>query len=79
MKKYVARTYIVAELILLLLNIIFFLLIVLGNLGGGHRFSVGELFLPALIIIAFSIIPLRLASRAESEGRTVESSDQTSA
>ena len=55
------RAYIISEIILLPPNIFFFVVIVLANLGAAHGFSVGELFLPMLVMVAFSIIPLVLA------------------
>jgi hypothetical protein len=73
LRVYVLRAYIVSELILLIPSIIFSLIIILSSLSPAHGFSVGELLLPALIVVVFSIIPLWLASRAEKSG-TVESS-----
>ena len=80
LRIYVLRVYIVSELLLLIPNIIFFLIIILSSLSSVHGFSVVELILPTLIIVVFSIIPLRLASRAEAKSAVViESSAPDSA
>ena len=65
----IVKTYIVSELILMIPNIIFFVLVILAHLSPAHGFSVGELFIPSLVMLVFSIIPLRLAfwSRSKSE------------
>jgi hypothetical protein len=55
--------YIISEIILSLPNVVFFVAIVIANLSPAHGFSVGELFLPLLVMIAFSIIPFALAFR----------------
>ena len=73
LRIYALRAYIVSELLLLIPSVIFFLIIILSSLSPAHGFSVGELLLPTLIVVVFSIIPLWLASRAEKSG-TLESS-----
>jgi hypothetical protein len=73
LRIYALRAYIVSELLLLIPSIIFFLIVILSSLSSTHGFSVGELVLPALIIVVFSIIPLRLASVAEAGSPAVES------
>ena len=53
--------YIISEIALSLPNVFFFVVIVLANLSPAHGFSVGKLFVPILVMTAFSIIPLVLA------------------
>ena len=55
------KTYIVSEIILALPSLLFSLVIVVGNLSPAHGFSVGELFIPILVMVFFTIIPLGLA------------------
>ncbi len=55
------KTYIASEIILALPSLLFSLVVVIGNLSPAHGFSVGELFYPIVIMVAFSIIPLGLA------------------
>jgi hypothetical protein len=55
------KTYVISEIVLLIPNVGFFLLIVLANLSPAHGFSVGELLFPSLIMVVFSVIPLWLA------------------
>jgi hypothetical protein len=69
------KTYIVLEVMLLLPNIVFFVLIIPANLSPAHGFSVRELFFPVLVAVAFSIIPLGLACWARSKGAEVELSN----
>ncbi len=65
--------YIISEIILSLPNVFFFVAIVLANLSPAHGFSVGELFLPILVMIAFSIIPLTLAFRTRRQPPNLDS------
>jgi hypothetical protein len=58
------KTYIVSEIVLSLPNLLFIFLIVWANLSPAHGFSVGELFFPVMVMIAFSLVPLVLAFRA---------------
>jgi hypothetical protein len=60
------KTYIVSELVLSLPNLLFVLAVGWANLSPAHGFSVGELFCPALVMTAFSVVPLMLALRARS-------------
>jgi hypothetical protein len=55
------KTYVFSEIILFLPSLLFSLFIAAANLGPTHGFSVGELFIPILVMIVFSIIPLGLA------------------
>ncbi|HEX8177234.1 MAG TPA: hypothetical protein VF543_19250 [Pyrinomonadaceae bacterium] len=64
----IVKTYIVSELILMIPNVLFFLFIIWANLSPAHGFSIGELFIPALVMIVFSLIPLRLAFWSRSAG-----------
>lgn len=66
------KTYIISEIVLSLPNLLFVVAIALANLSSAHGFSVGELFFPVLVMIAFSVIPLILAFRARSKGVIVE-------
>ena len=50
------KTYIVSELILSVPNVFFSVAIVWANLSPAHGFSVGELLLPLIIMIAFSVV-----------------------
>jgi hypothetical protein len=65
--------YIISEIILLLPNIVFFVVIVLANLRPAHGFSVGELFVPIIVVVAFSIVPLVLAFRARRQPPNLDS------
>ena len=67
--------YVVSEIILSLPNVLFFVLIVLANLSPAHGFSVGELFLPIMVTLAFSLIPLVIASWARRQLRNLDSPD----
>jgi hypothetical protein len=66
------RTYIVSEIILLLPNLLFVFGIVWASLSPAHGFSVGELFFPVLVMIAFSLVPLVLAFWARPKRAIVE-------
>lgn len=55
------KTYIVSEIVLALPSLLFSLVIIAGNMSPAHGFSIGELFIPILIMIVFSIFPLGLA------------------
>jgi hypothetical protein len=66
------KTYIFSEIILLLPNLLFILAIIWANLSPAHGFSVGELFFPGLVMIAFSVVPLALAFWARARDAIVE-------
>ena len=57
----IVKTYIVSELILMIPNVIFFLFVIWANLSPAHGFSVSELLFPTLVMMVFSMIPLRLS------------------
>jgi hypothetical protein len=57
------KTYIAAELFLVLPNIVFFFAIVRSNLSPVHGFSIGELVFPVIVMLVFSLVPLVLAFR----------------
>lgn len=59
--RQLVKTYIVSEVALALPNIFFLVTIIGANLTPAHGFSVGELFLPMLEMIAFSVLPVTLA------------------
>ncbi len=69
----IVKAYVASELILLLPNICFFLLIVWANLSPAHGFSVGELFFPILVTVIFSLVPLWLAWWSRATGDSTPS------
>lgn len=74
------KTYIISEIILSIPNVLFFIAIVGANLSPAHGFSVGELFFPVIVMIAFSVVPLLLAfSIRKKASAKIELSDQARA
>jgi hypothetical protein len=71
--------YIVPEILFSLPTVLFFVFIVLANLSPSHGFSVGELFLPILVTVAFSLIPLVIAFRAQWQLPNLDSPDSVRA
>ena len=69
------KTYIVSEIILSIPSVFFFLAIVWANLSPAHGFSVGELLLPVIVMMAFSVVPLILASRIRKRAARIELSN----
>ena len=69
----ILKTYIISEIIVSIPNLLFFVLILLANLSPAHGFSVGELFVPIVVMMFFTIVPLilafRLSGRAAQERR----------
>jgi hypothetical protein len=59
----ILKTYIITEIVASIPNLFFFVVIALANLSPAHGFSIGELFLPVLVTMLFSILPLILAFR----------------
>jgi len=57
----ILKTYLVSEVVASLPNLFFFVVVVLANLKPAHGFSIGELFLPVVVMILFTILPLILA------------------
>lgn len=53
----------ITEIVASIPNLFFFVVIALANLNPAHGFSIGELFLPVLVTMLFSILPLILAFR----------------
>jgi len=57
------KTYIISEMIVSIPNLLFFVVIILGNLSPNHGFSVGELFFPVVVMMLFTIVPVILTFR----------------
>ncbi len=55
------RTYIVSELVLSIPNVLFVSAILWANLTPAHGFSIGELFVPVIVMLVCSAVPLGLA------------------
>lgn len=69
------RTYIVSEIILSIPSVLFFLMVLWVNMSPAHGFSVGELFFPVMVMIAFSVVPLVLAFKTRKKATPIELSD----
>jgi hypothetical protein len=67
------KTYIVSEILLTLPNVLLAIGVILANMNPAHGFSVGELFVPALVMVPFTIIPLTLAFWSRKESSNVAS------
>lgn len=59
----ILKTYIIFETIASIPNLFFFVVIALANLSPAHGFSIGELFIPVLVTMLFSLVPLIVAFR----------------
>ena len=57
------KTYIISEIVASIPNLFFFVVVVLANLSPVHGFSVGELLVPVLVMIFFTVVPLMAAVR----------------
>ena len=55
------KTYIVTEILLFLPNVLLAIGIIWANMNPAHGFSIGELFVPLLVWVPFTIVPLTLA------------------
>ena len=69
----IVKTYAASELILMLPNVCFFLIIIWANASPNHGFSIGELFFPMLVMLLFSFVPLCLAWLSRAKGDAAES------
>jgi hypothetical protein len=67
------KTYIISEIVLSLPNMVLFVGIIWANLNAAHGFSIGELFLPVLIMIPFTLVPLTLAFRSRRKAAGIAS------
>jgi hypothetical protein len=69
----IVKTYVASELILLLPNACFFLIVIWANQSPTHGFSIAELFFPLLVMLLFSFVPLWLAWQSRSKADATES------
>lgn len=55
------KTYVVFESLVTIPYLMFFALVFAANLGSNHGFSRGELFLPSIVVILNSLLPVTYA------------------
>ena len=59
----ILKTYVISEIVASIPNLFFFVVVVLANLNPVHGFSVGELLVPVVVMIFFTVVPLIVAFR----------------
>ena|SRR2546421_1484023 len=67
LKKIPVKLYVISELVLSAPSLLFFALVVWGNLSPAHGFSIGELIVPIIVFVLFSAVPLLLTLRKRSQ------------